>query len=106
MDVGAWYLSNVRKPDIGNMRHFVQEGMLCAIDDSGYKQGYQAARVAHRILTLGEAPGQIAAYAPEPGPFVVNLERAQMLGLLEAVAGSPLVGDRIERAMALEKADP
>lgn len=102
MKVGAWYLQHIMKPDIGNMRHFVQEGMLCAIDDSGFKQGYEAMSIAHRILAKGERPAEIAAYAPEPGPFVINLERAEMLGLLEVVGNSRLVGERIPKAMALE----
>ncbi len=103
MEVGAWYLQHIMKPDIGNMKHFVQEGILCAIDDSGFKQGYEAMAVAHRILAKGENPAEIPAYAPEPGPFVINLERAEMLGLLEVVGKSRLVGEKIPKAIALEK---
>ncbi len=103
MEVGAWYLQHIMKPDIGNMKHFVQEGILCAVDDSGFKQGYEAMSVAHRILANGEKPAEIPAYAPEPGPFVINLERAEMLGLLEVVANSHLVNEKIPKAIALEK---
>ena len=103
MEVGAWYLQHIRKPEIGNMKHFVQEGMLCAIDDSGFKQGYEAMSVAHRIIAHGENPAEIPAYAPEPGPFVINLERAEMLGLLDTMANSRIVGEQIPKAMALER---
>ncbi len=103
MEGGAWYLQHIMKPDIGNMKHFVQEGILCAIDDSGFKQGYEATSIAHRILAEGEHPAEIAAYAPEPGPFVINLERAEMLGLLDVIGNSRLVGERIPKAMALEE---
>lgn len=101
LEVGAWYLDNVRKPDVSHERQFVVEGVLCAVDDSGYKQGYEAMSVAHRILSGTADPAETPAYAPEPGGFVVNLERAEMLGLLERVADSPIVDERIHRAMAL-----
>jgi ABC-type uncharacterized transport system substrate-binding protein len=103
MEVGVWYLQHILKPDIGNMKHFVQEGILCAIDDSGFKQGYEAVSVAHRILAKGEKPAEIPAYAPEPGPFVVNLEHAKMLGLWEVVANNHRVDDKIQKAIALGK---
>ncbi len=101
LQVGAWYLKNVRKPDVSHEKQFVVEGVLCAVDDSGYKQGYEAVRIAHRILEGGEEPANIAAYAPEPGGFVVNLERARMLGLGQRLAETTLVDERVERALAL-----
>lgn len=103
LEIGAWYLRNIKKPDIGHEKQFVEEGLLCAIDDSGYKQGYEAVKVAHRILTKGENPAAIPVYAPERGAFVVNLARAKMLGLLDTVEGNPLVEQTIENALALEK---
>ncbi len=101
LEVGAWYLREIKKPDVSHERQFVLEGVLCAVDDSGYKQGYEAVRVAHRILAKGEAPGNISAYAPPPGGFVVNLERAKMLGLRQQVEGNPLVDETVEHALAL-----
>jgi ABC-type uncharacterized transport system substrate-binding protein len=103
LEVGAWYLNNVRKPDIGHERQFVVEGVLCAVDDSGIKQGQEAVRMAWRILDGGEDPAAMAVYAPPRGDFVVNLERARMLGLEAVVAASPLVEARIERALALDR---
>jgi len=101
LEAGAWYLTHVRKPDIGHERQFVVEGILCAVDDSGFRQGYEAVRVAHRILDGGEDPAQIAVYAPPPGDFVVNVARARMLGLLEVFDASELVEDRVARMLAL-----
>lgn len=103
LEAGAWYLDNVRKPDLGHERQFVVEGILCAVDDSGFKQGQEAVRMAQRILDGGENPAHMAIYAPPRGEFVVNLERARMLGLEAVVAASPLVEERIERALALER---
>ena len=79
------------------------EGLLCAVDDSGFKQGFEAVSVAHRILVGGEDPAAIPVYAPSRGPFVVNLERARMLGLSDLFASSDLVEERVDRALALER---
>ena len=100
--LGAWYLRNIRKPDISHERQFVVEGILCAVDDSGFKQGFEAANVVHRILDKGENPALIPVYAPERGAFIVNIARAKMLGLAHLVVGNPLVEEWIETALALE----
>ena len=99
--IGAWYLKNIRKPEISHERQFVEEGMLAAVDDSGFRQGYEAVKICHRILHDGESPSTIPVYAPARGPFVVNLERAAMLGLTDVVNASPAVEERIETALAL-----
>lgn len=103
LEVGAWYLRHINKPDISHEKQFVIEGMLCAVDDSGFKQGFEAVKVAHRILDNGEDPALIAAHAPARGPFIINLQRAEMLGIREAIESSPLVEARVDKAMALEK---
>lgn len=103
LEIGAWYLRNIKKPDIGHEKQFVEEGLLCAVDDSGFKQGYEAVRIAQRILQGGEDPAKIPVYAPDRGAFVVNLARAEMLGLLDLVTGNPLVEQTVEKALALEK---
>ena len=103
LEIGAWYLRNIRKPDIGQERQFVVEGLLCAVDDSGFKQGFEAVSIAHRIIDGHEDPASIPVYAPERGPFVVNVERAKMLGLAEVFDDSSLVEERIEKALALQR---
>ena len=42
MEAGKWYLENIRIPECSHEAQFVIEGLLCATDDSGYKQGYEA----------------------------------------------------------------
>ncbi|MDH3453272.1 MAG: hypothetical protein OEN20_12735, partial [Gammaproteobacteria bacterium] len=102
LEVGAWYLENIRKPDIAHERQFVVEGMLAAVDDSGFKQGYEAVRIAHRILANDEDPAGISVYAPDRGPFVVNLQRARMLGIGALVTDNPLIDEIIPTALALQ----
>ncbi|MBF0628407.1 MAG: hypothetical protein HQL91_09305 [Magnetococcales bacterium] len=101
--LGAWYLRHVRKPDIGDAKQFVQEGVLCAADDSGYKQGYEAVRMADRILAHGADPATMAPVAPERGALILNRERARMLGIDPALISAPWVEETIERAEALKQ---
>ena len=103
MEVGAWYLRHIKKPDISYERHFVVEGMLSGVGDSGVKQGYEAMKIAHRILHGGEDPAKISVYAPERGNFVINRERAQMLGILQRIEKDPMIEEWIEKSLALER---
>lgn len=102
LEVGRWYLTNIKKPDIAHERHFVKEGILSAVEDSGYKQGYEAVRVADRILRNGEKPADISVYAPEQGPFIINIERARGLGIEDRIVDHPLVEETIEFCLALK----
>lgn len=102
LEVGRWYLTNIKKPDIAHERHFVKEGILSAVEDSGYKQGYEAVRVADRILRNGERPAEISVYAPKQGPFIVNSERARMLGIEDRIVNHPLVEETIDFCLALK----
>lgn len=102
LDVGRWYLTNIKKPDIAHERHFVKEGILSAVEDSGFKQGYEAMRVADRILRGGEKPARIAIYAPEQGPFIINTERARELGIEDRILNHPLVEETIDFSLALK----
>lgn len=103
LKLGAWYLRNIQKPDAAHERQFVKEGILCAVDDSGFKQGYEAVRMAYQILEEGKNPAHMSSYAPERGPFIVNRERAKMLGMENLIKGNPLVEEYIEKALALER---
>lgn len=102
MEAGAWYLNNVKKPDVGHEKQFVEEGMLCAVDDSGFKQGYEAVKIAYMILVKGKDPAFIASYAPKRGKFLVNRQRAKMLGLTNIIENNPIIEGYIEKALALE----
>jgi len=80
-DVLSWYLKNMNKPEIVAPISFVKNGMLASINDSPYKQGYEAAKIANDILSNGKDPKNIPPYAPEHGGFIVNTWRAKQLGL-------------------------
>lgn len=102
--VASWYLNNIKLPDIAHERQFVEEGILAAVDDSGYKQAFEAIQIAHRILQ-GESPATISVYAPERGARLLNRKRASMLGLSTLESNHPLVEEYIDYAHALtEKA--
>ena len=81
MEIGAWYLRNINKPECAHEKQFAQEGILCVCDDSGYNQGYEAMKLVYRILQKGEHPGDMAVKAPPRGPFIINRQRAEMLGI-------------------------
>lgn len=102
LEAGRWYLMNINKPDMAHERHFVKEGILSAVEDSGFKQGYEAMRVADRILRHGEKPGEISVYAPERGPFIINSERARGLGIDERILNHPMVEETIDFCLALK----
>ncbi len=99
---GAWYLENIRKPDVGHEKQFVEEGVLLVVDDSGFKQGFEAARLASRILGEGVSPSEISPYAPGRGAVIVNRQRCKMLGLEKSMEGNPLVEEYVEEALALD----
>jgi len=102
MKIGAWYLRNIKKPEISYEQHFIVEGMFAAVSDSGVKQGYGATKIASRILK-GENPGSIPVTAPKRGDYVVNRERANMLGVYESIKTNTLIEAWVEEALALKK---
>lgn len=101
LEIGSWYLRNISKPECAHEKQFAQEGMLCVCDDSGYNQGYEAMKLGYRILKQSEHPGDIAVKAPPRGPFIINLERARMLGI--AITEKTGADIYIEKSLALEK---
>lgn len=100
LEAGRWYLANINKPDVAHERQFVTEGIMTAVEDSGFKQGYEAVRIVHRILSDGENPADISVYAPDRGPVLVNADRARMLGVFNRVSTHPLVEEIIEDCLA------
>jgi putative ABC transport system substrate-binding protein len=101
LEAGAWYLRNINKPECSDEKQFVQEGMLCCCDDSGYNQGYEAMKMGYRILKKGEQPGSITITAPTRGNFIINRQRAEMLGI--SISEKMGVEEYIEKSIALEK---
>ena len=101
LQVGAWYFHNIKKPECAHEKQFAQEGMLCVCDDSGYNQGYEAIKLAYRILKKQEQASNIVVKAPSRGPFIINRMRANMLGI--TIKEEMGVEEYIEKSLALEK---
>lgn len=80
-DVSKWYLANIRVPE-ATRGHYVKEGLLCAADDSGYKQSYEAVTIAHDLLSKKIDPGDYPTRTPSRGALMINRARAAMLGLV------------------------
>lgn len=81
LEVGRWYLENIRKPDVSHEGQFVREGILATANDSGFNQSYTAFQMAYDILEQGLNPGRMRTRTPPRGPFMVNERRARMLGI-------------------------
>lgn len=101
LEIGAWYLHNITKPECAQEKQFAQEGMLCVCDDSGYNQGYEAVKLACRILKHAERPGDIPVRAPQRGPLIVNRQRAGMLGV--AITNDTGTEEYVDECLALER---
>lgn len=80
-EVAAWYVSHIKIPEAAGFKHRVVQGMLCAADDSGYNQGYEAVVTAHDILAKGARPAAYPARVPKRGALMVNAARAAVLGI-------------------------
>jgi len=79
-EVAAWYFKNISIPE-ATRGHFVKEGLLCAADDSGYKQAYEAVSMARDILAKKADPATCPTRTPSRGALMVNRERAKALGI-------------------------
>jgi ABC-type uncharacterized transport system substrate-binding protein len=76
-----WYITHITIPEVMTERQFVEQGILCTADDSGYKQGFEAVAIAHDILKNGANPATYPPRAPKRGSLIVNKQRAKMLGI-------------------------
>jgi ABC-type uncharacterized transport system substrate-binding protein len=100
LDVGRWYLNNIRIPEASHEDQFVYEGMLLTANDSGYNQGYLAFEMAEGILERGLNPARMAVRTPERGPYLVNRNRARSLGIpLEPAMY--LIDEVVDKSLAL-----
>ena len=105
LEVGRWYLNNIRIPEASHEDQFVLEGMLLTANDSGFNQGYLAVEMASGILEKGLNPARMAVRTPERGPYLVNRNRARQLGinLDEAMY---LIDEVVDVSMALKGRNP
>ena len=101
LEVGRWYLNNIRIPEASHEDQFVHEGMLLTANDSGYNQGYMAFEMAHAILERGLNPARMAVKTPDRGPYLVNRNRARALGIRLEDA-MYLIDEVVEKSAALQ----
>lgn len=102
LDVGKWYLENVKKPETSPEPQFVIEGMLSTASDSGYNQSYKAFEMAFDILEQGLNPSSMRTVVPPKGPLMVNRIRAKTLGIsLEDKMDT--IDEIVEESIALER---
>jgi len=80
-DVAQWYRAHIRVPE-ATRGHYVKIGLLCAADDSMYKQAYEAVSMAHTILSKGLKPATYPTRTPARGALMVNRSRAAELGIV------------------------
>lgn len=100
MEAGLWYLQNIRKPECAHEKQFAQEGLLLVVDDSGFKQGYEAVRYAQQILKEGKSAAHLPPSAPERGPVIVNRARAAALGV--SLEDKNFIDEFVENSLAME----
>lgn len=81
VDVLRWTVEHSRLPDFAFWRLRVERGTLCAVTVSGHAQGYAAGQLARAILVDGVSPASLPMRTTKKGRPVVNLARAQDLGL-------------------------
>ena len=95
-------LAQIKDVDPGfDEKHFVQGGALICADDSGYKQAYEAVRIADLIVHHGKNPAEISTLSPTRGAIIANRERARMLGI--DLSNQKQIEEFVNTAKALEK---
>lgn len=102
LEVGRWYLTNIKIPEASHEDQFVLEGMLLTANDSGFNQGHLAVEMAYNILDRGLNPARMAVRTPERGPYLVNRNRAKALGI-KLDDALYLIDEVIETSLALRR---
>jgi putative ABC transport system substrate-binding protein len=79
-DVARWYLENIKIPE-ATLGFFVKQGLLCAADEPGYDQAFEAASMGRDILEQRADPATYPTRSPKRGALIVNARRARSLGI-------------------------
>lgn len=77
-EVIAWLLANSKVPEYGGTSFQVKDGFLASVSTHAGAQGYEAGRLAMRILR-GESAAALPIMLPQVGSIDINMERAKML---------------------------
>ncbi len=80
-EVTDWYVNNIKVPEAAVQGQFVNQGMLCSADDSGYNQGYNAVSIVYDILEKGAKPATYPPMTPKRGALMANRRRGEILGI-------------------------
>ncbi len=81
LETAGWYVAHIVIPEFAGFRFRVEEGMLCAADDSGYNQAFEVVGIARDILVKGADPATYPVRAPKRGALLVNRQRAKVIGI-------------------------
>lgn len=79
--VVSWYLKNITLPSTSNEGYTTLQGMLAAVDDSGYEQAKIAAQMIDAILNRNVSPSILRIRDLKTAQTFVNTQRAQQLGI-------------------------
>ena len=79
-EVVRWMVLNNRRPGVAYLDILAQEGYLCGVVVDMVQQGRHAALMGARILN-GENPADMPVLDPVANRIIVNLARAQQLGV-------------------------
>jgi ABC-type uncharacterized transport system substrate-binding protein len=80
-EVLQWTTEHSNLPDFSFWDSRIPYGTLAAVTVSGYEQGYAAGQMARQILIEGVSPADIEMKPTVKGEPVINIRRAQKLGL-------------------------
>lgn len=95
-EIRTWLIENNKLPDVSFWRFVIGEGALAGYEVSFTEQGSAAAEIAKKILINGETPSKIPFEKTTTGQRMINLKRAESLGLeREDIPSVILVNSRI-----------
>lgn len=80
-EAAEWYFENIKIPEVTILASFVKQGMLCAADESGYNQSFEAVKIANDILN-GKDPATYPARPTDRGLLTINSKRAEKLNII------------------------
>lgn len=79
--VADWYFKNINLPAVSNEGYVALQGMLAAVDDSGYEQAQIAAEMIDAILNRGVPPSILRIRNVQNARRFVNTQRAEQLNI-------------------------
>lgn len=80
-EIQKWRVENNKLPEVSFWRFVVEEGVLSGYEVSFTEQGNAAAQIVKKILIDGKKPSRIPFEQTIEGEGVINLKRAESLGL-------------------------